>query len=259
MIDSSIVQSISVIFSINLLGFIFAYLFKTDKLTDLLYGLSFVTAAIFILSKGGITSAKLVLVIMISLWGIRLAAYLLIRILKTGKDRRFDTIRADFLKFGGFWLLQAVTVTVIIWPSLVFLTKKPIFGTANILGILVWSIGLLIEAIADYQKFVFKLENKTKWISSGLWKYSRHPNYFGEILCWWGIFMFAFPALKSWEYVGIISPIFITYMLLFVSGIPILEKRYEKKYGSNPEYIKYKQKTSLLIPFPPYRFDNKNK
>ncbi|MBD3155066.1 MAG: DUF1295 domain-containing protein, partial [Candidatus Aenigmarchaeota archaeon] len=131
------------------------------------------------------------------------------------------------------------------------------FGTLSSLsfiGFIIWGLGLTIETIADLQKFKFKNnpKNKGKWIQSGLWKYSRHPNYFGEILCWVGVYIYCLNYLSGLNaLIGLISPVFISSLLLFVTGIPRLEERHDKKYGDKKEYQKYKKKTSKLILWPP--------
>jgi len=119
-------------------------------------------------------------------------------------------------------------------------------------GFLLFVAGLLIETFSDAQKFRFKRkpENRNRWIQSGLWRYSRHPNYFGEILLWWGLFLVILPGLTGWQWLTVFGPISITILLLFISGIPLLEKSGDEKYGDNPEYQAYKNSTSLLIPLP---------
>lgn len=243
---------------INLLFFILASTFKTDKFTDFTYGLTFITLAIFFLLKNQtFYLSQVLLVAMVAIWGIRLIAYLLIRILKIKKDRRFNKIRENPLKFLQFWVFQGLAVWTIMLPSIYLLnkTESKLLSPVMVLGIFIWSFGLLIETVSDFQKFSFKNNpnNKNLWIQSGLWKYSRHPNYFGEMLCWWGIFIFALPFIQGSSWLTIISPLFITFILLFVSGIPPLEKRYNNKYADNKKYQEYKKRTSILIPLPQKR------
>lgn len=240
---------------INLLFFLFANSLKTDKFTDFTYGLSFIILVFLFLFKNQTFYAfQLLITIMVFLWGIRLISYLLIRIFKIKKDSRFDKIRINFIAFLKFWVFQGVAVWIIMLPSIFLLNFKEnkTINSVMILGLIIWAIGLLIETVSDWQKFSFKnnLKNKKLWIESGLWRYSRHPNYFGEILCWWGIFIFALPFIQGLSWLIIFSPIFITFILLFVSGIPLLEKRYDKKYADNNNYQKYKERTSILIPMP---------
>jgi steroid 5-alpha reductase family enzyme len=235
----------------NLLMFVPAFIFKTDKLTDLSYSISFIAAAIFLFLNSSQNIVHIILLIMVLLWAIRLGTYLFIRINKTGKDSRFDGMREKFWKFIGFWLLQGISVWVILLSSTISFGGSEIsFSSIHILGIAVWLIGLLIETVADYQKYQFKNnpDNKGKWTNTGLWKRSRHPNYFGEMLIWVGIFIYSsiYSTMPD-ILIAIISPIYIIGLLLFVSGIPPLEKRYDKKYGDDPEYQKYKRDTNLLI------------
>jgi steroid 5-alpha reductase family enzyme len=165
---------------------------------------------------------------MISLWGIRLATYLFIRIIKTKKDKRFDGIREDFWKFAKFWFLQAISVWLISLASSYVLGQETNseIELVSYLGILIWGIGLIIETIADWQKFVFKIKvgNKNKKIKSGLWKYLKYPNYLGEIACWWGIFIYTLAWQSGTSWLTIISPITITVLLLFVTGVPTHKK-----------------------------------
>ena len=124
-----------------------------------------------------------------------------------------------------------------------------------IAGAVIWLLGLVIEAVSDAQKSAFKskAENRERFVTSGLWRYSRHPNYFGEMLVWWGLFVFAVPFLHGAAFAVVIGPVFITLLLLFVSGIPLLERSAEAKYGEDPAYREYKRRTSILVPLPPRR------
>lgn len=249
------IETLAVVFFIQILFFIFAAAFKTDKVTDLSYGLTFIfLAALVLFSNGKWFFYQLVLTTAVTLWGGRLAGFLFIRILKTKRDKRFDGIRENFLKFARFWILQALSVWIIMLPSIFVLSSEypKKFSLIMFLGSLVWLAGLVIETTADHQKYFFKInpKNQDMWIDTGLWKYSRHPNYFGEILCWWGIFIFSIPFLYGWAWLLTIGPVYITSLLLFATGIPPLEKKYDKKYKDNLVYQAYKKRTSLLIPLP---------
>lgn len=243
---------------INFLFFLLANALRTDKFTDFTYGLTFTTLIfLFLFKNQTFYGYQLLLVVMVVLWAIRLITYLLTRILKIKKDRRFNKIRENPLKFLQFWVFQGLTVWIVMLPSIFLLNlkeSKPL-NSIMVLGIIIWAFGLLIETVSDWQKFGFKNnpKNKNLWIQSGLWKYSRHPNYFGEMLVWWGIFIFAIPSLQGLSWLTIFGPIFITYILIFVSGIPLLEKRYDTKYTDNKKYQKYKNRTSILIPLTPKR------
>jgi steroid 5-alpha reductase family enzyme len=258
MLTSSYLLALIISLGINLTFFVFAALFRTDKLTDLTYGLTFIILVLGFLFFGQTFYwYQLVLTVMVCLWAIRLVGYLFIRILKIKKDTRFNNIRQNPLSFLKFWLLQGLSVWIILWPSTYLLVQKDNrpFSLIMGLGIFIWLLGLIIETIADWQKFTFKNkpQNRDLWISSGLWAYSRHPNYFGEMLVWWGIFIFTSSLLSGRFWFTIIGPVFITSLLLFVSGIPPLEKRYQQKYADNMAYQKYKKRTSLLIPLLPKR------
>lgn len=242
------------IFGIQILFFALAYLLQTDKVTDISYAMSFFAAAVFVLiSTGNLLPVHILLLMLIFAWSARLGTYLFIRIIKTKRDRRFDGIRDSFIKFAAFWVFQGVSVWIILLPSILILSMSNVLvERVSLFGLFVSYLGLAIETVADYQKFVFKnnLKNKDKWIASGLWKYARHPNYFGEMLVWWGVFVFALPYLNNFSYLTIISPIFITVLLRFVSGVPPLEKRYAETYKGNDKYLNYKKNTRLLIPLP---------
>jgi steroid 5-alpha reductase family enzyme len=242
---------------VQVLFFLIAIIFKTDKVTDLSYGLTFILIALYFF---GISEKNLlvqfVVTILVFIWGARLSTYLFIRILKIKRDERFNAFRDNFWKVAQFWLFQALAVWIILLPTIVILTTKTSIATGYFVGgILVWLVGFIIEAIADQQKFAFKnkLQNKNRWIEDGLWRYSRHPNYFGEMLCWWGIYIISIPTVVHFHWYPIISPLFITCLLCFVSGIPPLEKKYDKVYADNDAYQTYKKRTSILLLLPQKR------
>lgn len=238
---------------IQAIFFAYASRFKTDKVTDLSYGLTFIILSIYsFLRNGTHFPYQFLISFMVVVWGLRLATYLFIRIIRTKKDDRYDGIREDFFKFAQFWILQAISVWIISLPS-TFMHSLNLSHQANfflILGFAIWLTGFLIESIADAQKFRFKnnKNNRGKWIQTGLWKHARHPNYFGEMLCWWGIFAITIPYQNGFSWLTILGPITITSLLLFVSGIPPLEKKYLALYKDNPEYQDYKNNTNLLLP-----------
>jgi len=231
--------------------FLFAYKFKTDKLTDISYALTFIFLALLSFFTKEFSNFKLILLLMLLLWAFRIGIFLFIRIGKIKKDRRFDGIRENFFKFFMFWFLQGITVWIVLLPSLMFFNSGTQISLITWIGFAVWFIGLAIETLSDLQKYQFNKNNKKqKWISTGLWKYSRHPNYFGEILCWVGIYFFTFSSLSTIQKIfSINSPLFISILLIFITGLPKLEKYADKKWGKLKEYQKYKKKTSILIPW----------
>ena len=250
---ANILLSLIVSMALQAIFFVFAATLKTDKVTDLTYSLT------FLLLAGGLLfmhpepeSGHYVLAGMVALWSIRLGGYLLVRIIQMGRDRRFDGIRENFVSFLLFWIFQGITVWATMLPVTYALSQESLpTEAAFALGSALWLLGLIWESVADQQKFAFKSnpENENRWIQHGLWKFSRHPNYFGEILLWWALFLAVTPVLSEWAWLTAIGPIFITCILLFFSGIPPLERRYKKKYGDNPEFQSYHKGTSMLIPW----------
>lgn len=243
--------------------------FQFDKVTDFAGGSNFIVIAVMTYILGQDYPLRIqtfdirraVITSMVCLWGVRLVTYLLIRIMNIERDSRFDDLRSNPIKFAIFWYFQATWVFIVSLPVIFVNSPKnflrgdsPRFGTiCDIIGVVLFAIGLTIETIADGQKYGYrqKIENEGHWCNSGLWSWSRHPNYFGEISIWWGIFLVSANTLVKWEWLAILSPVFTMHLLLFVSGIPILEKAADRKYGNNEEYIFYKRSTSPLIPLPP--------
>ncbi|KAK0515720.1 hypothetical protein JMJ35_001754 [Cladonia borealis] len=258
----------------QLFFFSIAYSLKFDKLTDFAGGTNFVVLAIITLSFSGHHNARQIVdSIFIMLWGARLSAFLLFRIIKTGKDDRFDDKRDKFFPFLGFWVFQMFWVWTVSLPVTLLnspnVTKypQPKFGTGrDIAGVILYTIGFLMESVSDIQKYIFrsKPENKGKVCDVGLFVWTRHPNYFGEIIIQFSIFMIAVsPAAYGYVhggayralYASILGPFFLTLLLMFVSGLTLQErpgakKRYES--GNHWEsFKKYTERTSILIPFPP--------
>ena len=252
---NAVFVSFLIALGVNAAFFAFAAIRKTDVVTDLSYSLSFALLALALPYFGAHKPIQLIASLMVLLWALRLGGYLFGRILRIKVDHRFDEMRDKPLIFARFWLLQAVSVAVIMLPVSYLLGREsaPGFAPWAIAGVAIWFIGLVIEAVSDAQKSAFKgtEKNREHFISSGLWKYSRHPNYFGEMLVWWGLFVYAVPFLHGPAFAVAIGPLFLTLLLLFVSGIPLLEKRAEKKYGADPAYREYKRRTSVLVPLPP--------
>jgi steroid 5-alpha reductase family enzyme len=254
---NAITLSFLISFAVNAAFFAFAAIRKTDVVTDLSYSLSFAVLAIVLPFLGAREPVQLVAALLVFVWAVRLGGYLLRRILRIKVDHRFDELRGNALRFARFWLLQATSVAVIMLPVSYLLGQDaaPGFGFWAIVGASIWLVGLVIEAAADVQKSAFKgkPENRGRFVESGLWRYSRHPNYFGEMLVWWGLFVFAVPVLHGAAFAVVIGPVFITLLLLFVSGIPLLERSAEAKYGDDLAYREYKRRTSILVPLPPRR------
>jgi len=240
---------------VNAAFFAVAAIRKTDVVTDLSYSLSFALLALALPDTGAHKLVQLIASLMVLLWALRLGGYLFGRILRIKVDHRFDEMRDKPLRFARFWILQAISVAVIMLPVSYLLGRDgaPGFGPWAVAGAAIWLLGLAIETVSDAQKSAFKgmEKNREHFIVSGLWKYSRHPNYFGEMLVWWGLFVYAVPFLHGAAFAVAIGPAFLTLLLLFVSGIPLLEKSADEKYGADPTYREYKRRTSILVPLPP--------
>ena len=196
--------------------------------------------------------ARLLLSALVVIWAARLGTFLFRRICKAGKDARFDTIKTSFSRFLLTWTLQGLWVSFTLAAALAAITTtiRRELGWFALLGSLLWASGFGIEVIADSQKsrFLAKPENRDSFIRTGLWARSRHPNYFGEIVLWIGIAVIAVPVLRGWQWVTLISPVFVALLLIRISGIPMLEKRNDAKWGGQPEYESYKQRTPVLVP-----------
>jgi len=243
-------------FLIQWLVFIPSYLFQTEKFYDLTGSLTYISmigvALCYSRYSTDLDARSILLATLVIIWALRLGTFLFGRIQKSGKDDRFDEIKPSFIRFLNAWTIQGLWVTFTAATALVgitTLTRKDI-GVFAVIGFLVWVFGFAFEVIADAQKTRFNADpaNKGKFIQTGLWTYSRHPNYFGEIMLWVGIAIIALPVLQGWQWVAMISPLFVTFLLTRVSGIPMLEDKADKKWGGQEDYETYKKNTPVLIP-----------
>lgn len=249
---TTLLIALAISLALNIIFFSLAYRLKTDKFTDITYSLTFIAIALFSLSQSSHNNIETIGVILVIIWGLRLGGFLLYRVIKKGKDKRFDGVREDFGRFAKFWVNQGLVAWVLMIPLVLAASKHSHFSYLSVLGIIIWGFGLVIESAADFQKYAFRLtpSNRNKWISSGVWKYSRHPNYFGEMLIWAGLYVYVLQSLSLVsKIIGLISPVAIIVLLRYGSGVPILEKEADKKWGKDPDYVSYKKKTNLLIPF----------
>lgn len=251
---TAILLSLGIALAVNGAFFVVAAALRTDVVTDLSYSLTFALLAVALLFTGARRPVQLIASFLVVAWALRLGAYLFRRILRMKVDHRFDGIRDVPLRFAKFWLLQALTVAIVLLPVSYLLDRSdpPGIGAWAVVGALVSLVGLAIEAVADQQKSTFKADeaNRGRFIATGLWRYSRHPNYFGELLVWWGVFVYAVPALHGAAFAVVAGPLFITVLLLFVTGIPPLERGANERYGDDPAYAAYKRGTSVLVPLP---------
>ncbi|PNH10850.1 hypothetical protein TSOC_002329 [Tetrabaena socialis] len=245
--------------AINWVGWAAAAALKTEVFYDLLGSVSFLVLTAGSLATGGAFGVrKFVVSGMVGLWTLRLGSYLVTRIAKTGKDARFDEVKEKPGVFFVYWTMQAVWVFVSLLPVLLANgARAPVAMTAlDAIGIAVFALGLGLEAVADQQKAAFKArpENKGRFIDEGLWSLSRHPNYCGEMMLWWGVFLTCVPAFTSgWHYVSVLSPVTVFLLLRYVSGVPLLEKMAEQRWGAEPEFQAYRARTNLLLPLPRFK------
>ena len=240
-------------FVIQWVVFIPSFKAQTEKFYDLTGSLTYIAITLLlVLLTPGIDARALLLAAMVLAWAVRLGSFLFRRISKAGKDDRFDEIKPSFVRFLNVWTIQGLWVVftaAAAWVAITSETRVALDGFA-LVGFLVWAVGFGLEVVADQQKGRFSADpaNKGKFISTGLWAKSRHPNYFGEILLWIGVAIVAIPALQGWQWVALISPVFVTLLLTKVSGVPLLEKKADTKWGGQADYESYKESTPVLIP-----------
>ena len=244
------------IFLAQWLVFIPSYIFETEHYFDLTGSLTYVSVTLLaILFTVDISLRDILLALFVWIWAFRLGSFLFIRVKKAGSDGRFDLMKKDFWWFLMTWTIQGLWVFLTLAMALAAITSesKMAIDIFAVIGTLIWIFGFSIEVIADQQKTNFKDDpaNKDSFITVGLWSWSRHPNYFGEMVLWIGIAVIAFPVLIGWQLVALISPIFVIFLLTRISGITMLESRGYKKWKDDPAYIDYLEKTSVLVPFPP--------
>ena len=243
---------ILLIFCIQWVTFIPAFIFQTEKFYDLTGSITYLTAVFYTLYVTGSNNlSDLIIVACVAVWAIRLGSFLFMRIHKAGEDRRFRTIKPNFTRFLMTWTLQGMWVSMCLLCVLTALSSYSGVVMNNIffIGLVVFILGLSIEIIADYQKTVFRrnIENKDKFITTGLWSLSRHPNYFGEILLWTGIAIMSISSLQGLQYITLISPIFVYVLLVYISGVRILEAQAEKKWGHLDSFKEYIKNTPRLF------------
>lgn len=243
-------------FAVNWISFIPAAIKQTEHYYDLTGGITYITVTAFALLLSGPLDLRSAIVAgMVLFWSVRLASFLFMRISRAGKDGRFDNIKNRPRRFFLAWTLQGLWVLLTAACALAVITggnREPL-GIIGFIGITVWAIGILIEIVADQQKTAFRAnpDNQGKFIKTGLWAWSRHPNYFGEIVLWTGMAIIAIPVLEGWQWATLISPVFVTFLLTKVSGVPMLEEAADERWGGQDDYEAYKKNTPVLVMRPP--------
>ena len=249
---------VAIAFAMQWIVFIPSFINRTEKFYDLTGGITYLTVVTVAVKLSSTIDARTMLLAgMVAIWAIRLSSFLFLRIRAAGEDRRFREIKQSFARFLLAWTLQGLWVSFSLATALAVITSttrvEP--GVFAFVGFIVWVFGFAIEVIADRQKSAFnsKPENKGRFINTGLWSWSRHPNYFGEIVLWVGVAIIALPILRGWQWVTLISPIFTYILLTKISGVPMLEARADEKWGGQEDYETYKAGTPILIPRPPIK------
>lgn len=243
-------------FAINWLAFIPSAIAQTEHYYDLVGGITYITVTIVaVLLSAEMDLRAAIVAGMVLVWSLRLATFLFRRISKAGKDSRFDAIKTRPVSFLMAWTIQGLWVLLTAAAALAVITggnREPL-GVIGYLGIAIWLAGFVIEVVADRQKSTFKADsaNEGRFINVGLWAWSRHPNYFGEIVIWTGMAVIALPVLQGWQWAALISPVFVIFLLTKVSGVPMLEQKADERWGGQDDYEEYKRNTPVLVPRPP--------
>lgn len=234
---------------------------KDNSIADIAWGFGFIlVAALTLFLEKGLTARQVVIAVLVFVWGTRLAVHITARNKGRGEDFRYAEWRRKWGKsfvlrtYLQVFILQGFFLLVIAYPIiLVHYSREEGITVLDIIGTLIWTIGFIFEAAGDFQLLQFKRDpmNKGKIMNRGLWKFTRHPNYFGESVMWWGIFLIALSAKNGWT--ALVSPVLMTFLLLRVSGVVLLEK----KYAGNKDYAEYARKTSAFIPWFPKKGEGK--
>lgn len=242
------------VYIIQWVAFIPAYMFQTEKFFDLTGSITYSSVfiyCIYLTTSGDLNWGSLVISILVILWAGRLGTFLFTRIAKDGEDKRFRTIKPDIAQFFMTWTLQGMWVSLCSLCAITGIASETGIIVNNIfyIGLVMFIGGFAIEIVADQQKSAFRAipENRNKFITSGLWSKSRHPNYFGEITLWTGVAVMSFSSLSGIEYLTLISPIFTYLLLVKISGVRMLEGRGQKTWGNDEEYIAYMKNTPMVM------------
>ena len=253
---SAVLYSAAICIGIQWVVWIPASIGQTERFYDLTGGLTYLTVVGFSLWAGSQSEPpslrELIVSLLVVIWSLRLSSFLYLRIHRTGKDGRFDKLKTSPIRFLVPWTLQGLWVFLTMIVVIVINSQAdsaPALGVWDGIGLSIWILGFGIEAIADNQKTIFNTEpeNKGKWIDSGLWSYSRHPNYLGELILWIGVATMSIQSLEGLQHITLISPLFVYVLLVYISGVRMLENSGQKKWGELPEYKEYLNNTPQLF------------
>lgn len=240
-------------FLVQWVVFVHAWLTHSERFFDLTGSLTYIVMVVSAVVLSGTSDFRgLLLAGLIVVWAARLGPFLYNRIKNAGEDRRFRSMRHSFPMFLMTWTLQGTWVFITACCALAAITTtRPVAPDVwLLLGTGLWLLGFALEVVADRQKSAFRAnpDNAHRYIDSGLWAWSRHPNYFGEMVLWLGIAVIAWPVLQGWQYATLISPVFVYVLLRYISGVRMLDHRAKKLWGEEPEYQEYRRRTPMLIP-----------
>ena len=253
---TAIIYTVVAVFCYMTFVFIVAQIKKNNGLADIAWGGGFILVAVLNLALAqSVAVRQIVVTILVSIWGSRLILHIYLRNRGKAEDFRYAEMRrrwgrtAVIRSFTNVFMFQGLLLLLIAYPLIIVnVYVKPGFSVFELFGLLVWGTGFLFEVVSDYQlgRFIKYEKNENNPImTKGLWRYSRHPNYFGEAFLWWGILIIIAPIHFGW--LAVFGPAVITFLLLKVSGVPMLEKR----YAHNKPYQEYAKKTSIFVPLPP--------
>ena len=245
--------AVAAAFVIQWVVFVAAFVRQSERFFDLPGSLTYIGITVALLVLAPTLDARAALLgAMVIAWAGRLGTFLFRRVHRAGKDDRFDEIKPSFVRFLTVWTIQGLWVTFTAMAAWVGITSAHRVGLdlLAVLGVVVWALGFAVEVVADLQKSAFRSDpaNRGRFISTGLWSVSRHPNYLGEIVLWIGVALVALPVLQGWLWVALVSPVFVAALLTRVSGIPLLERKADATWGGQAEYEAYKQRTGVLLP-----------
>ncbi len=249
---------IAAAFAVQWIAFVPAWFLQTERFFDLTGSVTFLVLTMgALLIRGGFDPRSLAIAAAITVWALRLGPFLFLRVRRDGEDRRFRQIKPNFPAFLMTWTLQGLWVSLTAAAALAALlaseSTPPDWTLAA--GLALWTLGFAVEVTADAQKTRFRAapENRDRYITSGLWAWSRHPNYLGEIVLWVGIAVIAAPALEAWQLATLVSPVFVWLLLTRISGVRMLEARANRRWRDDPGYRDYVRRTNTLLPLPPRR------
>ncbi|KAL3899081.1 MAG: hypothetical protein SGCHY_002302 [Lobulomycetales sp.] len=264
-VGTSLLYTLLIDFSIQFVFYVGSSIAKSELLYDASGALTYIACTLAALlwrqdgaSLSELSPRQILVAMLLLIWTIRLGTVLFMRILRTGEDKRFEKLKTSPILFAVPWFLQVVWIFLTGFAVWIVLgnpaSSQPDFGASDGVGLAIWLFGFLVETIADHQKNVFKNANPTDFVRTGLWKYCRYANYNGEITLWLGMWILCIAGFaEPWQFVSVISPIFVACLIIFVSGIRLLEISSQKKYGHRADFQQYVRTTSKYFLLPPFK------